>query len=277
MFEDKVQKEINEYLFDKLNKNSMEVFPFLDDSWPAWQSYEDVKFKANSFGFRAEELTKLDSNKLNILYSGCSITFGYGLPPESMWTNMLTDKIKDVNETVEARNISYGGHSTLAIIKNVMAYIRNYGKPDFIFLLLPHTGRTVYFHVNRYHNVFPPFVSHLNPWQEKYQEGFSLETQLFADAQMINIFKDYCQEANINLTLATWSDYAYGFLGQSGLDNLLNLHQGIIFNEPKYNVNKDNLPYWLKAADHQHPGTLYNQIVAREMFKEFEKTYNKTN
>jgi hypothetical protein len=51
---------------------------------------DEVIYKFNSLGVRSEEFVKEDCE---ILYGGCSVTSGAGLPVEHIWTSQLNSMI----------------------------------------------------------------------------------------------------------------------------------------------------------------------------------------
>ena len=52
------------------------------------------QYRLNSNGFRSDHFKKLDTSNINILFAGCSFTFGEGLPEEYTWPRLLENNIK---------------------------------------------------------------------------------------------------------------------------------------------------------------------------------------
>jgi hypothetical protein len=102
-----------------INKPNGESFlPTVDE----YNTYE-----INSLGLRGE--VDLDAE---VLASGCSITFGIGLPEEGRWTNLLSNKI---NKNI--MNLGNPGGSIATICNNIVHYCMNNKMPKEIFCLMP--------------------------------------------------------------------------------------------------------------------------------------------
>jgi hypothetical protein len=246
------------------------------DKWSHWEKEKENDFKVNSSGFRSDEFVTLNKNNFNLLYSGDSFTFGYGLNTKHMWSNILTEKIKLIKPRVRSWNVSYKGLSNIVIIKNTMSFIRNYGKPNAIFVMLTEIGRSVYFYDDEYYSVFPPFEDEYEDkkkLQIEYEKHFVKENILFVELEMINMLYDYCKESGIELFLCTWDFETKKQLDQTGL-NIFLFERNIIFFDKKLNKNINNDKKWKFALDGYHPGILWNIIVAERIFKEFEKIHN---
>ena len=82
-------------------------------------------YKLNNRGFRSQHFKELNKKDFNILIAGCSNTFGYGLPNEFTWPNLITNKLKNkfLNKNVEMFNISGPGHSIPLIIRNIICFL----------------------------------------------------------------------------------------------------------------------------------------------------------
>jgi hypothetical protein len=85
----------------------------------------DVDYSVNLHGYRGPELGLVD-----LLTSGCSQSFGVGIPENLTWTNMLA-------QGVSYNNLSYPGNSTVAMVEDVFKYFEQYGHPKYLRLLLP--------------------------------------------------------------------------------------------------------------------------------------------
>jgi len=89
-------------------------------------------YTLNSLKYRSEEFY---SNP-EVIFSGCSFTYGMGLEEEYLWTDILAKKINK-----KYINLALPGKSTSSIINNLYSYIREYGKPEYIFCLFPNFNR----------------------------------------------------------------------------------------------------------------------------------------
>jgi hypothetical protein len=84
-------------------------------------------YKINRYGLRGE----FDDNS-DILASGCSITFGLGVPELARWSNLLSNKI---NKSVV--NLGIEGASVKSICTGIIQYCMNKKMPKEIFCLFP--------------------------------------------------------------------------------------------------------------------------------------------
>ena len=84
-------------------------------------------YKINSLGLRGEVYENAD-----VIASGCSITFGIGVPEEGRWTNIL-GKIANKN----VMNLGNPGGSVETICNNIIQYCMNSSMPKEIFCLMP--------------------------------------------------------------------------------------------------------------------------------------------
>lgn len=102
-----------------INKSSGESFvPTVD---------EQNTYEINSLGLRGEVYTDSD-----VIASGCSITFGIGVPEEGRWTSLLSDKI---NKNI--MNLGNPGGSVATICNQIIHYCMNNKMPKQIFCLMP--------------------------------------------------------------------------------------------------------------------------------------------
>jgi hypothetical protein len=88
---------------------------------------EDNTYEINGAGFRGEFYKNPE-----IIASGCSITFGLGVPELGRWTNILGNKI---NKNV--MNLGSPGASIESICNTIIQYCMNNKMPKEIFCLMP--------------------------------------------------------------------------------------------------------------------------------------------
>lgn len=90
-------------------------------------------YKINSLGLRGKVYENAD-----VIASGCSITFGIGVPEEGRWTNIL-GKIANKN----VMNLGNPGGSVETICNNIIQYCMNSSMPKEIFCLMPDFFRSM--------------------------------------------------------------------------------------------------------------------------------------
>jgi len=94
---------------------------------------EHNTYEINRFGLRGE----IDENA-DVIASGCSITFGLGVPEEARWTNILSTKM---NKSIT--NLGNLGASVESICNNIIQYSLNTKMPKEVFCLFPDFFRSM--------------------------------------------------------------------------------------------------------------------------------------
>ena len=179
---------------------------------------EHNTYKINSLGLRGKVYENAD-----IIASGCSITFGIGIPEEGRWTNLLGNLVnKDV------MNLGNPGASIETICNNIIQYCMNSSMPKEIFCLMPDFFRSMVV-VDR--EFYKPKISDkrieqrdeliltfCNPdvrqyrdsvlmkvTDKKYIEDATSPHQLILNAvNSIYILESFCSLNNIKLYWTTW-------------------------------------------------------------------------
>lgn len=109
---------------------------------------QDTSFlygRPNSYGLRADEFIKDHSGK-HILFAGCSVTFGEGLPEDYIWPRLVYNAISKTEELSGYFNISINGATHIEIMDQISQYIKDFGNPDTIFVNFPDTERMLSAH-----------------------------------------------------------------------------------------------------------------------------------
>lgn len=99
-------------------------------------------FKLNSSGLRSDEFTEVHDGK-HILFAGCSITFGDGMPLDYIWPKIVYNEIAKTEKVSGYFNVGRPGASNIWIIMQIFKYIELYGMPDVIFINLPDSDREI--------------------------------------------------------------------------------------------------------------------------------------
>lgn len=97
----------------------------------------DVNYQFNSHGFRCNDFDNTD--KVKILYSGCSHTEGVGTPLELTWPSQLNKLISnETQQKVNYYNVAGAGASSNSAIRMVYVTVRSgIFVPDMVMMLLP--------------------------------------------------------------------------------------------------------------------------------------------
>jgi hypothetical protein len=176
-------------------------------------------YEINSIGCRGE----IDENS-DVLASGCSITWGLGVPELGRWSNLLSKKI---NKSVT--NLANPGDSVENICMNAMQYCLNTKMPKVIFCFFPDLFRSNVVvdkefyrsRVNRgemgTRDVLEQIFCNPRIMQDKrsifmevedrkYIEDSTSPHQLISDSiKFIYILESFCLSNNIKLYWSTWN------------------------------------------------------------------------
>jgi len=245
-----------------------------------------VIYRINSDGFRSDHFKKIKNNETSILFGGCSWTFGEGIPEEYTWTRLLTNKIeKKIGTKINYFNTAYMGSSIDLIIRNIMAFIRKYGAPTYIFILFPDMARKVKYDENnkKYVKAFPNpswLSENDNHVQKKHTIEYIFENNLYDNFNLIYFLEDYCKLHNIKLLWSSWMTAEYEYYQQYKFNSFIIENDGKIpYFDPScpkesdrdYYENINNLPYWKIAKDNAHPGTAWTHFISNFFFEKGEE------
>jgi hypothetical protein len=127
--------ETEQYFFEfkkKLEDSGISItenllYKLTEDGLPIYNDTVNT-YKYNSYGYRSPEY----DGSAELLFAGCSNTFGTGLPEEAIWGSQLAN-----NLNMKYANISKQGASVSWIVKNIFAYLNEVGHPKIICCLFP--------------------------------------------------------------------------------------------------------------------------------------------
>ena len=244
----------------------------------------EVIYKINKNGYRTKHFEPFNNLKDTILFSGCSWTFGEGLPLEYTWSHLVAKNF----ENVDYYNIGYMGMSINHIIKNVYSFIRSYGKPKYLLICFPDIQRNIYYsetlgsYIKAY--VSTSHIGSKDKDRERYTLEFITENNILLATTQISALEDYCAEAGINLIWTTWVYGDYKIYRDLEFKFLMDPDTSFRQSNPSYRKSKqpyypntDNLPYWEEAADGAHPGTSWNMHISKKFIKAIEEINEKKN
>lgn len=187
-------------------------------------TYKDeipIEYNINSRGFRSIEFVKSP----DVITSGCSQSFGIGIPSKYIWPNLL-----DKSNSLKVVNISYPGISTQTMVEDIFRYINEYGNPKYIRMLVPDFIRFKFlkalntnYYVELAQGHFGDFintVAYTDKSLGKYEklpipiEKIMPYSVPFRSSLMnIKMLETYCEAAKIDFKWATWdSELKYHFL-----------------------------------------------------------------
>lgn len=173
-------------------------------------------YRVNRHGYRAEEITGTE----DLVFAGCSQTFGMGIPEKMIWGNQTAEELE-----LTSTNISAPGESVYWIVQKIFAYFKEYGHPKIVCCLFPDfyrmsspTNKNISV-VNNYQDddisvkriqlagrenlsQRPNFAK--KPYD--LQEVLPLELPMYLSHNSIVMLEEYCFSNNIKLFWGTWSN-----------------------------------------------------------------------
>jgi hypothetical protein len=183
-------------------------------------------YKLNSEGFRSEEF----KNNPEILFSGCSFTYGSGIPIDYLWNKIVSENFK-----VSHQNLGVPGASVMFTVSNLFEHFRIYGNPKVVACLFPSFYRT--FRIKNYkfgyseydyarHELLKAGDDYVLDEDRYYENVQNLYTEMdgpkiikmptdirniiqpdtsyYLSMMSINILEQYCKSNGINFV---WSTY----------------------------------------------------------------------
>lgn len=226
---------------------------------------KDLNVKAypdffNDYGFRSDTFTKSHIGK-HILFSGCSVTSGVGLLRDEIWSHLLYNKIKDIDNVSGFYNLAIQGTSSYVAISNLFKYFNIYGNPDIIFLNIPSLLR------------FYGFTLDKNNILESIYEDESFDLLKVVAFQYYSMLEQYCKSNNIQLYSFSWHEKTQTFMSNN-LETFYSFNHNDLNNFLYEYKNKNDDIFYEKARDNQHYGTAYHQYWANFMFDNYIRKNN---
>jgi hypothetical protein len=88
----------------------------------------DIDYNLNSLGYRDKEF----DGKAEVLFLGCSMTHGDGLPEEYIWKSLLAKKLN-----ISSANLGSSGDSIIGQVAKAFYYFEKFGNPKMVVALFP--------------------------------------------------------------------------------------------------------------------------------------------
>lgn len=191
-----------------------------------------IYYEHNSLHYRSPEF----KNNTDILFSGCSMTYGYGVPLEFTWPYIVSKKLN-----CSYANIALLSESVTSQVRRTFAYFKKYGHPKYLIALYPDFGRielptnNKQFITGLQDKVSKDRSNNLTAWLSRNflqnahlsphlpqikmsarphiaEEVLTPEISHFYSAQMILILQQYCDIAGIKFLWSTWDEHQYHIL-----------------------------------------------------------------
>lgn len=219
----------------------------------------DITYVLNNYCYRSDDFSVEDA-KNNFLFSGCSYTFGTGIPYSGTWAYQFNKFFKKE----KFMNLAINGASSDIIIKDIYRYVENFGKPLGVFVIFPDLGRET---------IIKDTTKYLSLGMKTIEET---DFEFFDFIHSVKNLESYLTSLGIPFLWGTWrpdledetAKIAPGFI--NSFIRLLNHPNGSDFLEAANKAKTKK--YWLKARDN-HPGiqkqTFYYEAFKYEWLKRF--------
>jgi hypothetical protein len=238
---------------------------------------QENSYLINSLGFRGKEFNK--NNEL--LFSGCSFTFGLGLPEKEIWGTRIAD-----NLGMEYSNLGLPGDSVVGIITNIYKYFEEYGHPKILLCLFPDFYRFLIpvnsdVLITKHTNTDRSMLSGLHILHQETEEYskkphyaenvFSTDLTFFYSYQYIRMLEKYCKQAGILFLWSTWSESLYDLIIQQNniSENFVYLKSNRWIRNGSFDIYLDN------CTSHDHLKDVYPNNFDRSTDVEDGDFYNK--
>jgi len=211
----------------------------------------EIEYQLNSSGQRCDEFKKIHKGK-HILFAGCSITFGEGLPYKKNWAGYLYEKINKNNDLSGYYTIAYPGGGIDIIINNIYKYCDLYGVPDVVVLFAPDSSRKFLWEKDKYYSI----VSSNN--KEFYSETYGgIENAIYSLYNYIKNLEIFCNKLNIKFVWSSWQEQESLMYKEMDFKNYVYITNNDIINKAT-NYNDVNSLYYEIARDKAHPGLIFS-------------------
>lgn len=249
---------------------------------------EKITYKLNKHGLRSDNYKK-KHNGLHILFAGDSSVEGGSNSIDNIWTTILYNKIKESEKVSGYYSIGLSGLGIQTIVQQILIYIEEYGKPDYIFAMYPDFFR--YFKWDKTAERWKFAISaetldghvlkrsddtHSLIWQKLFNTEEVSEDEersiLINHILLLRIFESFCNIMNIKYIWSTWD--------QINEESLLKTE---LFNNIISVMNKEELEEYFKshpdepkiARDNFHHGIAYNKFWANKYYEKYKEINGK--
>ena len=234
---------------------------------------EDISYSFNNESYRCDNFEVKDAGN-NFLFSGCSFTFGTGLPYSTTWAYQLN---KEFNGE-KFYNLGLNANSQKAIIYDIYSYIRKYNKPKAVFALFPDTSRVI---------GFADSLSSIEVRTRLLNEEYPAESSRFFTKDLLYFdfynsicaLEDYLESLNIPFLWGTWHEETEKVLNLVSKDfknyTRIFTSQGAVryFKDVKPE-NDMSVRYWDRSRDITHPGVKTQTIIKNIFLEKWKESYS---
>jgi len=227
---------------------------------------ENIKYTLNSDGYRCDEFNP-DDVPHNFLFTGCSFTFGTGLPLKNVWSYTVNHNLGGYKYF----NIGINGATHRIIIADIYRFIAKYGKPKAIMAFFPD--------LHRYENfTYMEEKPQVRIYSHTEHQTLGFDT-LLTNEFILNDFytlimglEQYLETIGVPFLWTSWVNATNEPLNKANLKNYFDFEKELFNVLLHHDLDKPDyidMRFWDRARD-DHPSTRMNMAYA----KMFEIQYN---
>jgi hypothetical protein len=210
-------------MWSNINKIEPEVLSLasrttFDKNMMYFDPVDHINKRINSNGHRGPDFI----NNVDILFSGCSNTFGIGVEDGEIWGEVVAK-----NLGLTYNNLSFRAGSAMQCILNIFNYCKKYGNPKYILCAFPTLTRTFAFVDSEFltsrpyeHLLRLRYGGDIGPYRSvhvsekdtylkmpsRVDQVFPNEHRVWVNLMFISMLETYCNSNNIKLLWTNWVD-----------------------------------------------------------------------
>lgn len=248
---------------------------------------KSILYKYNNYGMRCEDF-KVNHEGKHILFAGCSYTEGASIEIENVWSKIVYENILNNENASGYFSISRSGAGIHLIWKNILNYIKKFGIPDNLFILIPNIYR--YFiwdddiktwSPRPYAYNIPNVFEYIKEPKHHKNPDISNEKKLdilFYTLYLMQEIESFCKILGISLIWSSWSTEDSEIFEKSNLyKNYLNINKNTnMINyciKNKISLNKKDLV----CRDGIHHGKSFHKFWAYKFYEEYQRIKDNDN
>jgi lysophospholipase L1-like esterase len=268
-FDEELQKPMNALWINTSNDSRLDIFKYnhaehIQDDINAVKISDGINgFEISDYHTSIDNIPTRDSklafsnNKKNILFAGCSMTYGSGLEVGERWVDIVFDKINYLNEYSGLFNLAQPGDSMQTQVGYIFEYCAKYGIPDMIMFNVPDFWRLKI--DNFVYKIYADSHS-------EYNQDALAKLLVNLNAHYYGLLENFCKINGIKLISFSWDSVSNNALKKYKSFNYIDNHifEKLIFK------HRDSGPYSLSARDNLHPGVSMHKAWAEIIYEVYK-------
>ena len=222
----------------------------------------DIEYKYNNYGFRCDDFDSWEKFPYRILYAGCSMTEGIGLPLDDIWPKLMHKRMcEEYNIEMPYWTIASGGTGLDQMVR-YLYNLKDLIRPQIILCYLPGKERRELWYEERWGTWV--FDKH----QKRKYNFDQYDTKVFTDERYV----EYQTEKNLAMLEMILKELNCLFLFSSSMDDFKitdYLNSSYFVQRPhnpeQYDISRDGI----------HAGPVTNKIMAERAFEFFNPIIKK--